>query len=446
MNKARKIALQSLPPSASSFLINLFGGFCYIASVVISLKIDPQREIIHLCLTGLLSALIPIVLCELFFLKVHRRKRVDLHPPRNKSRERLAVKLLGYYATLAFVFFLYVLIPEYDKAFYQDALMILLFAMVAYMIGGWLYITEFDPRLKDPEDGYWNFGNALLGRWKKIDRRKLTAHFRSTILRAYFLPVMLCYFVFWTSMFMSERDALVQEAMPDMAAVSGIWIIKIMIMIYFVFACINSLFATIGYLMATKALDSDIQSTDPTFFGWFICLICYAPFWEVLFIQSYFLSLYDNPAWHEWLAGFPIWVIATWGVLTISFMCLESFTTLTFGMRFSNLTYRGLITEGPLRFTKHPQYVFKMLNRFFCLMPFLSPFGLFGMAQNMIMFAGLCMIYFFRARTEENHLSRYPEYVEYANWMNRHGALKRLADRLPFLHYSEARAKAGKFF
>ncbi len=445
MKKARKTALKALAPSASSFLINLLGGFCYIASVFISLKIDPDREVIHLCLTGLASAIIPIALCELYFLKVHRRKRVDLHPPRGKNRERLAVKFLGYYASLAFVFFLYILIPEYKDLLYHDALMILLPVLIAYIIGGWLYFVEFDPRMKDPEDGYWHFGNFLLGRWKNIDRAKITAHLRSLVLRAYFLPVMLGYFVLNTSMFMKGRDAMIHEVMPEMEPVAGIWILKAMIMVYFIFACIDTLFATIGYLMAAKVLDTDIQSTEPTFFGWFICLICYAPFWEMLIIKSYFWNLYDNPAWHEWLAGFPTWIIAAWGVMTISFMCLESLTTLTFGMRFSNLTYRGLITAGPFRYTKHPQYIFKMLNRFFFLMPFLSLFGLFGAMQNLIMFAGVCMIYFLRARTEENHLSRYPEYVEYAKWINQHGVLKPLAAKLPFLKYSETRAKTGRF-
>jgi hypothetical protein len=44
-------------------------------------------------------------------------------------------------------------------------------------------------------------------------------------------------------------------------------------------------------------------------------------------------------------------------------------------------------------------------------------------------------IYFMRARTEERHLSRDPVYVEYALWMNDHGALRFLGRLFPILKY-----------
>ena len=66
--------------------------------------------------------------------------------------------------------------------------------------------------------------------------------------------------------------------------------------------------------------------------------------------------------------------------------------------------------------------------------------------QTMAMFIGICFLYYLRARTEENHLSKYPEYVEYANWMNEHGIFRKVAKFLPFLIFSEEKAKAGKLF
>jgi hypothetical protein len=90
--------------------------------------------------------------------------------------------------------------------------------------------------------------------------------------------------------------------------------------------------------------------------------------------------------------------------------------------------------------------VAKVANRFFFLVPFLSPFGPAGAIKRMLMFAIFCAVYFFRARTEENHLSRYPEYVEYAKWVDKHGWLRGLGRTFPFLKYSEERARAGRLF
>ncbi len=87
-----------------------------------------------------------------------------------------------------------------------------------------------------------------------------------------------------------------------------------------------------------------------------------------------------------------------------------------------------------------------MATRFLFFVPFLSPTGPIGVVRNIVMFAGVCLIYFLRARTEENHLSRYPEYVRYADLINERGLFRFLRKPLPFLRYSEERAKAGRLF
>ena len=45
------------------------------------------------------------------------------------------------------------------------------------------------------------------------------------------------------------------------------------------------------------------------------------------------------------------------------------------------------------------------------------------------------LIYFFRAKTEERHLSRDPTYVSYALWINENGMLKWLGNIVPILRY-----------
>jgi len=52
----------------------------------------------------------------------------------------------------------------------------------------------------------------------------------------------------------------------------------------------------------------------------------------------------------------------------------------------------------------------------------------------------LNLVYYIRARTEERHLSWDPNYVAYAEWIDRHGALRRLGALFPFLKYRAPRA------
>ncbi len=437
--------MSKLKHSSSSFLINLFGGICYIASIQVILHFYPDIGVFHISLISLVVAVVPIVFLEVAFLKVHRRDSVGLTPPSKPNKERLSLKLLGYYGSLAFIMLLYYFIPLFDHEFFDSAFPYLLPLLIIYIIGGWIYISEADVRLKNTYDEYWQVGNFFAGRWSNIDKDIIISHFKSLILRAYFIPVMLVYFAFNIDSLVGGYEDFSQSPFKNAQDFNGAFILQFFIIMYFFFAAMDVLFAVIGYLMSFKMLDSNIRSTDSTFLGWFVCIVCYYPFFELVMISVLFKELYANPEWYIWFENMPI-VIVIWGSLVLTGMILESITTLTFGIRFSNLTYRGLITEGPFRFTKHPQYVFKMMNRFCFFVPFLSLFGVFGVINNMLIFFGVVFLYYLRAKTEENHLSKYPEYVEYANWINEHGVFRKMRKFAPFLVYCEDKAKAGKLF
>jgi protein-S-isoprenylcysteine O-methyltransferase Ste14 len=353
--------------------------------------------------------------------------------------------LLGYYTSIALLMLFYWIVPEYQHDLvYGAAFLMMGIVMLAFVIGGFLYIPWMDARMREPEDAYYHFGALLLGR-KNINMKLIGAHFKSLALRAYFIPVMMAYFYSNTTSMMEGHESFVSDFIAGLEHAPGIAIVKFILIAYVFLAAMDVLFATIGYLLTFRFLDSHIRSTEPTFFGWFICITCYFPFFELIMINMFFEGLYHGPKWNHWLVNMP-YLAAAWGVLVVSAQCLESLTTLTFGVRFSNLTYRGLITAGPFRFTKHPQYIAKMLNRFFFLMPFLSMGGILGAAQNMIMFTAVCLIYFLRARTEENHLARYPEYVEYARWIEQNGVFRRIGDYLPFVKFDEKRALTNRLF
>ncbi|HBR82737.1 MAG TPA: protein-S-isoprenylcysteine methyltransferase, partial [Erythrobacter sp.] len=68
-------------------------------------------------------------------------------------------------------------------------------------------------------------------------------------------------------------------------------------------------------------------------------------------------------------------LLAVWGALLVALTGVYAWATFAFGLRFSNLTYRGVLTNGPYRFTRHPAYVSKNLFWWAAVLPFLVTSG-----------------------------------------------------------------------
>ena len=84
-----------------------------------------------------------------------------------------------------------------------------------------------------------------------------------------------------------------------------------------------------------------------------------------------------------------------------------AWATVAFGLRFSNLTYRGVITHGPYRFTRHPAYLSKNLFWWSASLPFLvTDGGPVEAIRNVVGLSLVSAIYYWRARTEEPRISR----------------------------------------
>jgi len=109
-----------------------------------------------------------------------------------------------------------------------------------------------------------------------------------------------------------------------------------------------------------------------------------------------------------------------------------AWATVIFGLRFSNLTYRGVITNGPYRFTRHPAYLAKNLFWWSSTLPFFVTNGSFvDMVRNTTILALVSAVYFWRARTEEQHLlGADAKYREYHAWMAGNALITRTFRRL----------------
>ena len=168
-------------------------------------------------------------------------------------------------------------------------------------------------------------------------------------------------------------------------------VVELMILLdVVIFAC--------GYLTELPQLRNRIRSVEPTLLGWAVCLMCYPPF------NSFSFQLVDHPLNEEWSRTSPGTGILV-QVLTTLLWGLYVWASVALGFRASNLTNRGIVKTGPYRFMRHPAYVSKVsvwtLSSFF-----------FGQ-KNFFLIISLIIVYSLRAWTEERHLSRDPDYLEY---------------------------------
>ena len=188
----------------------------------------------------------------------------------------------------------------------------------------------------------------------------------------------------------------------------------------------------IGYIMTLRIFDSHIRSVEPSFFGWFVALQCYQPFWNAL--SGHYFSYSSGYEWHMWLDESPI-IFTIWGTIILALVAVYSWASLYFGIRFSNLTNRGILTNGPYQFMRHPAYISKNLSWWMISIPFISQAGFLVALQQCLLLLLVNTLYYFRAKTEERHLSQDPIYVQYALAINETGLFRKLS-RFSFLRYN----------
>lgn len=168
--------------------------------------------------------------------------------------------------------------------------------------------------------------------------------------------------------------------------------------------------AAIGYMFASRLLRTDVISVDSHWLSWLACLICYPPFNDFLHI---FTTQTDSAIWTDWLAqDSPLYWF--WAIMIVSSWIVYWSSTLAFGLRFSNLTYRGLIDFGPYRYSKHPSYISKNIYWWLYTVPFFGAANGIALLHNIAGMLCLSGVYLLRAKMEERYLRQFPEYVEYA--------------------------------
>lgn len=177
----------------------------------------------------------------------------------------------------------------------------------------------------------------------------------------------------------------------------------------FIFS-IDVALAWCGYIVSSRWLDNQTQSAEQTLLGWLVCLLSYPPF---QLLGLYFMW----PSESAILRFENLWLISFFSLLSILSFFIYTAATIFFGVRFSNLTNRGIIRTGPYALIRHPAYASKNFSWWCVMFPaILLNLETTGIPMVLTMTVGLSVqtwIYYLRAITEERHLSADPQYLEY---------------------------------
>jgi protein-S-isoprenylcysteine O-methyltransferase Ste14 len=266
--------------------------------------------------------------------------------------------------------------------------------------------------MKDPQDGYWHLGMFMFGERDKADREKIWQLFLGWLVKLFFLPLMFIY--------MGHNLAYMVNA--DLSKVHTSFKLVFDFAYNFLYF-IDLLFVVVGYVLTIRVFDSHIRSAEPTLLGWSVALMCYQPFWGM--ISQRYLSYDQGQAWGDQFWNMPL-VYSAWGTGVLLCISVYVWATLPFGIRFSNLTHRGIFTNGPYRYTKHPAYISKCISWWMISMPiwFVADWSEGFRLSFLLLLVNV--VYYARAKTEERHLSRDPVYVEYMAYIEEKGIFTRL--------------------
>lgn len=395
------------------------------------LDLSGPREVLsgpYAALAAMLFTAVPMAAWSLLVDRVHLRPSTGIDWQRARPVSAIidvsVVKIAGLWATWAILAVLYAMCRWYWNGQYLFSMEVLRTAAIPLVILSVPYVIWLDRFLVEPRDHAWHFGAMLIGR-EAWDTSEVTKHWRAWIIKGFFGAFMI-------SILPPGFAEVVEADLPAMVA-DPVRLGMVLVALLFV---IDVQIGTVGYLVTLRPLDAHIRSGNPLLGGWLAALICYPPFvWGVIGNGDVLSYEHDVAGWGHWFAGNDVllWIWAGWlGFLT----AIYAWATVAFGIRFSNLTYRGVLTNGPYRFTRHPAYLSKNLFWWCSVMPFLVTSGsVVDAIRNTFFLLCVNAIYYWRAKTEEAHLlAEDPKYVAYHSWMERHGLitapLARLRDRI----------------
>ena len=401
------------PASAVSHgvgLAGLVGSVAWIAFARWRHLDGPYAALFHLLCAGM-----PMLLWSVLVDRVHRRPSTGIdweHPrPYRETLDISLTKLAGLWATFGGIALIFATGRFYWQGIFLFAMNCLAWAAPALFLLSIPYVLWLDRRLVEPRDGAWMLGAWLTGQ-PGVEAEAIHSHLRAWAVKAFFLPFMLGVVPGGFGMFVRGDLSVV---LHDPVALAN-WLITLMFLI-------DVAFATVGYMLTLRPLDAHIRSANPYAAAWAAALICYPP--TILMTNGGPLDYRPGTAeWSYWFAGHPV-VLAAIGTVLVGLTAVYAWSTVAFGIRFSNLTHRGILTHGPYAVSRHPAYLSKNIFWWIATIPVLTTGSWVDAARSTLLLGVVSGIYYWRARTEERHLSADPTYRDYSAWMAQHGLVPR---------------------
>ncbi len=349
-------------------------------------------------------------LLDFFVQKVYLRPETGLNWTLNRrSFKRFQIKYIGLLGSVASIAVMYWLFPEYHGDFYASYWSFIKIVVPVWLVAALPYFYFIDSKMNEPEDGYYNMGLAVLLHFEKLNKPALIQHLLGWLVKGFFLPLMLTYFVAGISKFAAFEFSSISNFKTFFDfSYDFIFLIDVGVV-------------SVGYIMSMRLFDTHLRWAEPTLKGWVVALICYQPFWSLF--GRFYAEYSTDYAWGSWLGDRPA-LYMIWGSLILILYVVYVWSSVMFGCRFSNLTHRGILTNGPYAWAKHPAYISKNIAWWLTSVPFVSIGGPVEAVRRCALLLLLNYIYYLRAKTEESHLSADPVYVSYSKWIERNGIFR----------------------
>lgn len=345
----------------------------------------------------------PIFGIVLFQNKKFRPREIFLKPfCWSRIRTKYIIVLLQLFAIVLVNFiFLQLNLVNYG-IFFEDVFVFLPILLVIFFA----YTAITDNYLEYPNDEYYQLG-CMLNRTLSVDKTLLRSFMLKTGVKIIFIPYMYSSLMNLMAILINMDLNFSPDNLNQILFNFGI--------------TLDVLIGTMGYLLSAKLINNDIKDTDSHILGWIFTLLCYPP---LLILRENINKQTDALLWTDILPrdSFVYWV---YFVLINSTWVVYWLATFEFGITFSNLSWRRLINTGVYKYTKHPAYIAKNIFWWLNTLPFI---GTVVFSQNwwhnILALTSTSLLYYARAWSEERHLKKFPEYVAYAQTIQKHGIFR----------------------
>ncbi len=182
---------------------------------------------------------------------------------------------------------------------------------------------------------------------------------------------------------------------------------------------LDSLLFFIGYSTESGLMRNRLRYAETNLFRILVCIACYGPF-NMVTISVLGPSNHQQFLFQGDLSHPMTWILRGLAALFSITLVTSSLFLFT---KASNLTNRGIVKTGPYALVRHPGYMSKNLLWLTTLIPAFFPdptavgfsWGVYALVfvKTLLGWLAWGSIYFLRAITEEQFLSRDPEYVAY---------------------------------